>query len=187
MVAGPNGAGKTTTANEILPDCIKFSEFVNADEIAKGIAPLHPEGAALQASKIMVRRLHELLETNKSFAFETTGAGTNYIKHLKEARTKGYELNLLFLWLPSPEYAIARVAQRVRQGGHNIPKEWIRRRYFAGLKHLFKHYLPLVDSALIYDHSSIEIKELIAHKEVSQDLVIRNREIWGKMQRAANG
>ena len=152
MIAGPNGAGKTTTAMSFISSEM-IDEFINADEIARGLAPLHPESMSLTASKLMLKRLKELLDANKSFAFETTGSGTNYIKHLKEAQAKGYEVHLMFLWLPSADLAVKRVAKRVKQGGHHIPEDTIRRRYYAGLKNLVKHYFPLVDRAIILDNS----------------------------------
>src|SRR5438105_5656683 len=109
MIAGPNGAGKTTMTLELIRGCSMLYEFINADEIARGLAPLHPESMALTASKLMIKRLKELLEASKSFAFETTASGTNYVKHLKDAKSKGYEISLTFLWLTSPAQAIERV------------------------------------------------------------------------------
>lgn len=184
MIAGPNGAGKTTMAQSLIPDFLDVYEFVNADEIAKGLSPLHPETMALTASKLMIKRLRELLGSAKSFAFETTGAGTNYIKHLKDARAKGYEVNLMFLWLASPEQAIERVAYRVIQGGHDIPVESIKRRYFAGLKNLFKYYLPLADSVLIVDNSS-EKRGVIAQKVTGHCFEVVNMSIWKEIEKVA--
>jgi predicted ABC-type ATPase len=126
MIAGPNGAGKTTTAMSLIPNATVIYEFINSDEIARGLAPMHPESMSLTASKLMLKRLKELLEANKSFAFETTASGTNYIKHLKEAQANGYEVQLLFLWLSSPDLAVKRVAHRVAQGGHHIPEDTIK-------------------------------------------------------------
>lgn len=122
MIAGPNGAGKTTTAMPFISQTSTIDEFINADEIAHGLAPLHPEGISLTASKLMLHRLKELLEADKSFAFETTASGINYIKHIKKAQARGYEVHLMFLWLHSPDLAVQRVASRVEQGGHYIPK-----------------------------------------------------------------
>jgi predicted ABC-type ATPase len=116
MIAGPNGAGKTTTAMPLMKNTA-IHEFLNADEIARGLAPLHPESVSLSASKLMLKRFRELLDAGQNFAFETTGSETNYIKHLKKAQAKGYEIHLLFLWLPSADLAVERVAQRVTQGG----------------------------------------------------------------------
>lgn len=186
MIAGPNGAGKTTMAQTLIPNRLELYEFVNADEIAKGLSPLHPESMVLPASKLMIKRLRELLASSKSFAFETTAAGTNYVKYLKEARAKGYEINLMYLWLSGPDQAIKRVQERVRQKGHNIPREVIHRRYFLGLKNLFKYYLPLADSFIILDNSLEKITRFIARKDLGRRLEIVDEENWKKMQRIAD-
>ncbi len=184
MIAGPNGAGKTTMTLELIAEGSVLYEFINADEIAKGLAPLHPESMALTASKLMIGRLKELLENNKSFAFETTASGTNYIKHLQLAKSKKYEINLIFLWLASPEEAIRRVAQRVKQGGHYVSEEIIVRRYYAGLNNLLTHYLTLADRAHILDNSSQEsIKRIIARKNINGSLDIIDRAIWEKIEK----
>ena len=185
MIAGPNGSGKTTSAQSFVSDKI-VDEFINADEIAKGLAPLNPESVALTASKLLLKRLIELLDSQKNFVFETTAAGTNYIKHLKRAQTMGYEVCLMFLWLPSPDLAVERVANRVKQGGHHIPEDTIRRRYFAGLKNLIIHYLPLVDKALIFDNSIDGSNRIIARKNARDDLKVENQEIWNDIQKAAH-
>lgn len=148
MIAGPNGAGKTTTAFSLIPNAELIYDFLNADEIARGLAPLHPESVSLSAGKLMLNRFMAFIEANRSFVFETTGSGMNYIKHLKNAQSEGYEIQLLFLWLYSPTLAIKRVEHRVRQGGHDIPKEAIIKRYYSGIKNLVQHYLPLSDGAL---------------------------------------
>lgn len=184
MISGPNGAGKTTTAMSFIASEM-IDEFINADEIARGLAPLHPESMALTASKLLVNRLKELLKAKKSFAFETTAAGTNYIKHLKQAQNAGYEIHLLFLWLPSPDLAIQRVVNRVKQGGHNIPEETIRRRYFSGLKNLVKHYLPLANLALILDNSIAGSNKVIVRKYIDPELKIEEPNIWKEIQEAA--
>jgi predicted ABC-type ATPase len=185
MIAGPNGAGKTTTA---LPSLQRLNifEFLNADEIARGLSPLNPDSVPLTASKLLIKRFKELLAQEKSFAFETTGAGKNYIKHLEEARKKGYKIHLIFLWLHTPEHAIKRVAQRVKQGGHNIPKETIKNRYFAGLNNLFTHYLQLADTILIFDNS-FDVQRVIARKKINSTLEIKDINAWSKMQELANG
>ncbi len=186
IIAGPNGAGKTTNALSVLPDLTNVYEFLNADEIAKGLAPLHPESMALTASKFMVKRLRDLLESNKSFAFETTGAGTNFIKYLKEARENRYEIHLLYLWLNDVELAIQRVAQRVAQGGHQIPEDTVRRRYTSGLRNILKYYLPLSDSALFLDNSKVESQNLIATKDIKDGLRIQNMITWKQLEEIAN-
>jgi predicted ABC-type ATPase len=140
----------------------------------------------LTASKLMISRIKELLEANKSLAFETTGSGTNYIKHLKEAQRNGYEFCLMFLWLSSPDLAVERVAQRVAQGGHHIPEDTIRRRYYAGLRNLIKHYLPLCDSALILDNSIAGLNRVIARKYIADGLRIEEPNIWKKIEEEAH-
>jgi predicted ABC-type ATPase len=186
MIAGPNGAGKTTTAMSLISNIAILDEFINADEIARGLAPMHPESMSLTSSKLMIKRFKELLESNKSFAFETTASGTNYVKHLKEAKASNYEIHLMFLWLPSPDLAVKRVAQRVEQGGHHIPEDTIRRRYYAGLKNLIKHYLPLSDSALILDNSIDELDNVIARKLIDKDFKIEKPSIWKEIEEVAH-
>lgn len=186
MIAGPNGAGKTTTAISLISNIVMIDEFINADEIARGLAPMHPESMSLTASKLMLRRFRELIESNKNFAFETTGSGTNYIKHLREAQMKGYEVNLMFLWLPSPDLAVERVAHRVKQGGHHVPEDTIRRRYCSGVKNLIKHYLPLVDKALVLDNSIAGLNKVIAIKQAVDELKIEQPIIWKEIQEVAN-
>jgi predicted ABC-type ATPase len=164
VFAGPNGAGKTTAALTIFPSLINIYEFLNADEIAKGLAPLHPESVGLTASKLMINRLRELLDLDKNFAFETTGAGTNFVKYLEKAKEKKYEIHLLYLWLDDVELAIDRVAKRVAQGGHNIPEDVIRRRYISGLRNVINIYLPLSSNAVIIDNSNIGSHVVIDRK-----------------------
>lgn len=130
----------------------------------------------------MIKRLKELLEANQSFAFESTASGTNYVKHLKSAKSKGYEISLTFLWLSKPEEAV----RRVKQGGHNVPKDSILRRYYSGLKNLVRHYLPLADEAVILDNSSEESAgRMIPRKIRSDRLDILDREIWEKIEEIA--
>ena len=187
MIAGPNGAGKTTMALELIAEGSVLYEFINADEIAKGLAPLHPESMALTASKLMINRLKNLLDIDKSFAFETTASGINYIKHLELAKSKKYEINLTFLWLMNPEEAVRRVAQRVKQGGHHVSEETIVRRYYAGLKNLVKYYLPLADRAHILDNSSEEsTKRIIAQKNANGSIDILDRAIWEKIEKVTH-
>ena len=189
MVAGPNGAGKTTMARELMGfDPLVIYEFVNADEIAQGLAPVHPESMALAASKLMIKRIKDLLNLHKNFAFETTAAGTNYVRHLNEAKKTGYEINLTFLWLLSPEEAIRRVEERKKQGGHFIPKETIIRRYHSGLRNLLTFYLPLADTANILDNSSEQSSmRLVAKKNKNHPLEIVNQLLWERLEKSAHG
>ena len=183
MIAGPNGSGKTTIAVEFIPHEDLIDEFLNADEIARGLAPVRPESMALTASKLMLQRFKTLMEEQRSFAFETTASGTNYVKHLEAAKAKGYQISLIFLWLISPEQATRRVQQRVKHGGHLVPEDVIHRRYGAGLQNLFKHYLPLADRVMILDNSSEDSpRRLIARKNLHGDLEILDLRIWKKIE-----
>ncbi len=153
IIAGPNGAGKTTFAREFLPNEADCPIFVNADLIAAGLAPFAPETAALQAGRLMLQELDKHFHAGTSFAFETTLAGRTYLRLIDQWQAAGYRVKLLFLKLESAEEAIARVAQRVRQGGHDIPEEVIRRRFAAGLKNFEMLYAPKVDAWALYDNS----------------------------------
>lgn len=153
IIAGPNGAGKTTFASEFLPHVAKCKEFVNADLIANGLSPFEPRAAAIQAGRLMLRRIHDLSESRSSFAFETTLAGRSYAELFRRLKKAGYRIQLYFLWLPDVNLAIQRVRDRVRRGGHSIPEDDIRRRYGRGLKNLFLKYRPLLDQWVIFDNS----------------------------------
>lgn len=152
IIAGCNGAGKTTASLTILPEILDCKEFVNADEIARGLSPFNPESVAIQAGRLMLERIEYLLDQDESFAIETTLSTKSYQKLVAKAHDKGFYVQLLYFWLPSPEFAVARVAQRVKEGGHNIPNDVIFRRYFAGIKNLFEIYMPIVDYWVIYDN-----------------------------------
>jgi predicted ABC-type ATPase len=153
IIAGCNGAGKTTASFTILPEIIDCKEFVNADEIAKGLSPFQPEKVSFEAGRIMLNRINELLKFNESFAFETTLSTKSYKQKIINAKQNGYTITLLFFWLQSIELAKERVRIRVLEGGHNIAPEIIERRYYKGIKNLFEIYLPIVDGALIFDNS----------------------------------
>lgn len=153
IIAGPNGAGKTTFAREFLPHEAGCPIFINADLIAAGLAPFAPESAAIQAGRLMLAELQRHFAARQNFAFETTLAGRAYLQHIGEWRRAGYHVKLIFLALNSPEDAVRRVAQRVRQGGHDIPETVIRRRFHAGLKNLEQFYVSAVDAWMVYDNS----------------------------------
>lgn len=152
IIAGCNGAGKTTASMTVLPEVMDCNEFVNADEIAKGLSPLNPESQAIEAGRLMLRRIDELLAKRVSFAIETTLATKSYQRLVQQSQKMGYTVILLFFWLSSPEMAEKRVAQRVASGGHNIPKDVIHRRYWAGLRNLFEIFIPIVDSWGLYNN-----------------------------------
>lgn len=151
IIAGCNGAGKTTASFTILPEIIECKEFVNADEIAKGVSPFQPEKVAFEAGRIMLNRINDLLAADQCFAFETTLATRSYNAKIEEAKLKGYKATMIFFWLDNVELAKDRVAIRVSEGGHNIEPDVIERRYLKGIKHLFDIYLPIIDVALIFD------------------------------------
>jgi predicted ABC-type ATPase len=183
MIGGPNGAGKTTTATTMLPKELRIQEFVNADEIARGLSPFNPEGSALAAGRLMIERIHELISRGESFAFETTCSGRTHAKTLLRCREAGYRLTLIFLWLPSAREALRRVAKRVAQGGHRITKDVVVRRYAAGLKNLQRLYLPIADIAYIYDNTD-EGGILIAERQPGQALVVCDDQRWRRILRA---
>lgn len=156
IIAGPNGAGKTTFAGEFLPKEAHCPAFVNADLIAAGLAPFEPERAAFRAGRLMLEEIHNLVRRGESFAFETTLSGRGYARLIPGWREQGYIVKLFFLRLASPELAVARVRQRVREGGHNIPEPVIRRRFAGGLRNFEALYKPLVDEWALYDNSGGE-------------------------------
>ena len=154
IIAGCNGAGKTTASYSVLPELLNCREFVNADEIAKGLSPFNPESVAIEAGKLMLQRINLLVSQRRTFAIETTLSTRSYASLIKEAHEKGYLVVLLFFWLPSPEMAIERVAKRVSEGGHNIPTETIIRRYWLGLQNFFKIFAPIVDSWMFFENEN---------------------------------
>lgn len=154
IIAGCNGAGKTTASMSVLPEVLDCHEFVNADEIAKGLSPLNPEEVAIEAGKLMLQRIDSLLSRNVTFAIETTLASRSYKNLVERAKASGYQVVLLFFWLSSPEMAEMRVARRVESGGHNIPNDVIHRRYWLGLKNLFDIFIPIVDLWSLYDNTN---------------------------------
>ena len=153
IIAGPNGAGKTTFAREFLPVEAACPVFVNADLIAAGLAPFAPETAAVQAGRLMLQELARHFAVRQSFAFETTLSGRAWLHHIREWQAASYRVKLIFLQLDSVEEAIARVAQRVRQGGHDIPEATIRRRFAAGRQNFERLYAPQADAWVLYNNS----------------------------------
>lgn len=160
IIAGPNGAGKTTFAREFLPNEAGCPVFVNADLIAAGLAPFSPDSAAIQAGRVMLQELARHFAARTSFAFETTLSGRGYLRRIDQWQAAGYRVKLIFLRLASSEEAIARVAQRVSQGGHNIPDEVVRRRFIAGDENFRRLYAPRVDAWALYDNAGPQPKLL---------------------------
>ena len=180
IIAGCNGAGKTTASFTVLPEMLNCREFVNADEIAKGLSPFTPEGVAIQAGRLMIDRVLHLLKEGETFAFETTLATRSYVNLIQRAQKRGYFVTLLFFSLSTPEQAIARVAKRVSLGGHNIPTDVITRRYDAGLQNFFQLYTPICDYWTLYDNSNIP-GEKIAYGWKNERLSIVDEEKYYRL------
>lgn len=167
IIAGCNGAGKTTASYSVLPDLLECREFVNADEIARGLSPFNPESVAIEAGRLMIHRIESLVGQRKTFAIETTLATRSYAALVHKVHDLGYNVVLLFFWLPSPEIAVKRVAKRVSEGGHNIPSETIYRRYRLGLQNFFDIFIDIVDSWSFYDNLNTPV-ELANDDEIFQ-------------------
>lgn len=180
IIAGCNGAGKTTASYTVLPEIWKCREFVNADEIAKGLSPFNPESVAIEAGKLMLQRINHLLEGDESFSIETTLSTKSYARLVEKAHEKGFKVQLLFFWLPKPEIAIERVKQRVMEGGHNIPKDVILRRYHAGIDNLFRIFISRVDSWMLVENYSMP-RKIIASGGKDAALRIDNVELYKKI------
>ncbi|MCF0200117.1 MAG: zeta toxin family protein [Bacteroidales bacterium] len=165
IISGCNGAGKTTASLTVLPETLKCKQFVNSDEIARGLSPLNPDSAQLAAGRIMLSCIKKHIAQQNDFAIETTLAPKSYHVLVKQAQEAGYDVNVLYFWLQTPELAIKRVAERVSHGGHNVEENVIRRRYTAGIHNLFHLYIPMVDYFIIVDNSFIP-SEVVAEGNV---------------------
>jgi len=179
IIAGPNGAGKTTSAKVLVPEFFRSNYFINADEIARNINPLNVEKAALQAGKLMLKQIDELLAKKTDFVFETTLSARTYVRLITRAKKLGYQIHLVFLYLKSAKYALKRVQKRVKEGGHNIPENVIERRYVRGIRNFFNIYQPLVNSWFFYDNTE-NLPELIAAKK-GRDLIIYKKSNWSEV------
>ena len=173
IISGPNGAGKTTASYTVLPKILQCKEFVNADEIARGLSPFNPESVAIEAGRLMLKRISELLQRNESFSIETTLSTRSYFRLVEKAHSQGYDVTLLFFWLKSPQQAIERVAERVAKGGHDIPKDIIVRRYWEGLDNLFKIYMPIVDTWILVNNSETP-RSIVATGGKDQKTIIKD-------------
>lgn len=181
IICGCNGAGKTTASYTVLPDILQCKEFVNADEIARGLSPFNPESVAIDAGRLMLKRIDELLRNKENFSIETTLATRSYIRLVNQAQRKGYKVSLIYFWLNSPELAIERVAQRVSNGGHNIPKDVVLRRYQAGVNNLFDIYMPCVDYWLLADNSH-NPRVIVAEGGRNKESKIHHVELFNTIQ-----
>ena len=181
IIAGPNGAGKTTASFNLLPDVLHCPNFVNADEIARGLSPFAPEIVAFQAGRIMLQRIDELLPQKVDFAIETTLATRSYVQLVRRAQALGYKVHMIFFFLENEEQAIQRVAQRVSNGGHNIPEEDIRRRFKRGIYNLINLYMPVCDSVLVYNNIKTPAQLMARKKNQSEDIELIEPEMWNQL------
>jgi len=177
IIAGCNGAGKTTASFTILPKILECREFVNADSIAAGLSPFNPGSVAIEAGRLMLQRIDQLMKEEVDFAFETTLAAKSYVSLIKAARENKYEVSLLYFWLSSPVIAKERVAGRVSMGGHSIAAEIVERRYFAGLRNLIGLYSPICDNWMVINNLGAR-PELVATGTITGETLIKNNDIW---------
>ena len=158
IISGCNGSGKTTASYTMLPEILGCSQFVNSDEFAKGLSPFRPEAASVSASRYMLIKTRFLFERNEDFGIETTLSTRSLRKTIRLAQARGYFVTVLYFWLNSPELAIERVRARVSTGGHGIPEDVIRRRYYMGLRYFFEDYRDLADRWILADNSETPFK-----------------------------
>jgi predicted ABC-type ATPase len=182
VISGPNGAGKTTAAEHLLRGAMSVQHFVNADWIARGLGAFDPDSVALEAGRAMLARLKQLAASRSDFAFETTLASRTFAPWIGRLCASGYEFSLLHLWLPDPEQAVSRVADRVRGGGHDVPADVIRRRYHAGLRNFFDLYQPLATTWRFYENAGSAGPRLIAAGRHQSDDVVSDRNLWQLVQ-----
>jgi len=180
IIAGCNGAGKTTASFTILPEMLNCKEFVNADEIAKGLSPFNSKSVAIEAGRIMLRRMQGLIMAKKDFAFETTLAPRSYVHLVEMAKSEGYLVTMVFFWLNSPDLAVARVKMRYANGGHDIEENIIRRRYFSGLRNLLLLYLPLCNFWMMIN-SSVTPSQLIAEGAEDKKVKIHQLQVYNEI------
>lgn len=181
IIAGPNGAGKTTASYNLLPEILHCTNFVNADEIARGLSPFAPETVAIQAGRIMLERIEELLPQGVDFAIETTLATRSYVQLVRRAQALGYKVHLIFFFLENEEQAIQRVAQRVSNGGHNIPEDDIRRRFKRGIYNLIHLYMPICDSVLVYNNAHGDAILVSEQENANSGLLVYKEEMWNQL------
>lgn len=180
IIAGCNGAGKTTASYSILPAILNCLEFVNADNIAAGISPFNPTSVAIEAGRMMLNRIDELMMSGVDFALETTLSTRSYVSLITKAQSLGYRVNLLYFWLSSPAVAIERVAKRVSKGGHHIPSDVIERRYFRGIDNLFKLYMPVCDKWMLVNNMDLVPIMVAEYDGIGK--TIYNPELWNNIK-----
>ena len=181
IIAGPNGAGKTTWAETFLPEYAECTDFLNADMIAKGFSPFAPEKFAYSSGKMLLEQIEMYSKQRRDFAFETTLSGKAHAPLLHKLKERGYAVNMFYLWIPDVKLALARIEERVRHGGHNIPENVSIRRYSKSLYNLFNIYMPIVDYLEILDNTDSTPK-LIAMKKNSVCMQVYNTNLYSMMR-----
>jgi len=181
VISGCNGSGKTTASYTILSEMLQCRSFINSDEIARGISPFDLSNAAIDAGRVMLSRIKELSETRKDFAIETTLAVRSFANLIEKIRKKGYDVMLVYFWLNSPDLAVERVKNRVMAGGHTIPENVIRRRYWSGINNLFNIYMPLSDRWLLINNSDTP-SSLIAEGQGPREIKIYNVDDYQRLK-----
>lgn len=154
LIAGCNGAGKTTFAKSFLPNEAECLNFLNADLIAQGLSPLNSQAAAIKAGRVLGEEFRTFIGKRETFAFESTLSGKTYIGLLKNAKLRGFQIYLHYLWLPTPAIAIARVRERVKKGGHDVPEADVRRRFNRSLHHFIHDYILLADRWAVWNNQT---------------------------------
>lgn len=181
VIAGPNGAGKSTMAPRLLQQALAVTEFVNADTIATGLSAFRPESVAIAAGRVMLTRLRALADARADFAFETTLASRSFAPWLARLRASGYRVHLAFLSLPDADLAVARVAERVRQGGHDVPEVVIRRRFTAGLRNFFAVYRSIADTWQMFDNTTPGAPRLVALGRKADEVSVVDAGAWNHL------
>jgi predicted ABC-type ATPase len=175
LIAGSNGAGKTTFAREFLPYYAKCENFVNADLIAQGLSPFRPESAAFRAGRLVIQQVGIFKHRRQTFGFESTLSGKGHAQLLKQIKSAGYRVTIFYLWVPDAEMAIARIAERVEDGGHNVPPDVVRRRFRRSLKNFFDVYRPLADCWFLFDNSKQPPNIIASHNGTQLDIIENER------------
>jgi predicted ABC-type ATPase len=185
IFAGANGSGKTTAAEYLLPEK-GVLEFVNADEIARGLSPLNPAGQRVKAGKLVIARIKELVSRGEDFAVETTLSGHGLAALLKSARRKGYRVHLYYLYTSDVRLNLKRIKYRVAQGGHDVPAKDVRRRYGRSLYNLFHIYMDLCDMINVYDSSEAAKPVLMAMGSKASGMTVApaHATTWERMKKA---
>lgn len=172
IISGCNGSGKTTCTYSLLPELLECRQFVNSDEFAKSISPFNPSAASVRAGRYMLMKVNYLLQRRETFSIETTLATRTLVRIAQKAQKLGYEVTILYFWLSSPQKAIERVRNRVKSGGHDIPEEVIKRRYYMGLDYLFNYYIPVCDHWILADNSEPPFRVIAQGSKHNQDELI---------------